>query len=153
MLLRRFCSVFARLRVRELKGLEHLGVVGVVFRVVGLRWPGDSQRESGRIARIDSRESIRRNRPIFITCERFAAIRANLRIDSHESGHLSRGKFCKLGHAWGFGDDLCTLDTWMRMACALRSWARSRSSRQPLSGRYAAIACLHSSADKTEQSS
>ena len=93
-----------------------------------LRWPGVSQRESGRFARIDSRESIRRKKPIFITCERFAriasnlwfasfspskcdlqkkgvqfgnpktirenrAIRANLRIDSRKSGHLSLGSF------------------------------------------------------------
>ena len=94
------------------------------FFVPELRWPGDSQRESGRFARTDSRESICRKTPIFITCERFAqiasklrfsicsppkrdsrkkgvqfgnpetirenqAMRANLRIDSRESGHLS----------------------------------------------------------------
>ena len=32
---------------------------------VELRWPGDSQRESGRLARIDSHESIRRKKPMF----------------------------------------------------------------------------------------
>ena len=42
-----------------------------------LRWPCNSQRESGRFERIDPRESIRRKKtkPIFIMCER--AIRAN----------------------------------------------------------------------------
>ena len=45
-----------------------------------LRWPGDSQRESGRFTRIDSRESIRRKNPIFITCEQFARIASNLRF-------------------------------------------------------------------------
>ena len=91
-----------------------------------LRWPGDSQRESGRFARIDSQKN-----PIFMTFERFAriasnlqiamfetpearfakkgvqfgnpetiresqAIRANLRIDSRESGHLSLGTLLSL---------------------------------------------------------
>ena len=44
--------------------------------------PGDSQRESGRFARIDSRESgaIRRKVPIFITPERFARIASNMRF-------------------------------------------------------------------------
>ena len=82
-----------------------------------LRWSGDSQRESGPLARIDSLESIRRKTSIFTTCERFLAppecdsqkgvefgkpetirknqaIRANLRIDSRESGHL-RSVFLK----------------------------------------------------------
>ena len=45
-----------------------------------LRWPGASQRESGRFARIDSREWIRSKTPIFITCERFARIASNLRF-------------------------------------------------------------------------
>ena len=45
-----------------------------------LRWPGDSQCESGRFARIDSHESIRRKTPIFIACERFARIASNLRF-------------------------------------------------------------------------
>ena len=85
-----------------------------------LRWPGDSQRESGRLARIDSRESKRpfskhandscespqtcdsqllalrsaiRNNGVQFgnpeTIRENQAIRANLRIDSRESGHLS----------------------------------------------------------------
>ena len=88
------------------------------------RWPGDSQRESGLVARIDSRKTkkqknyfhnvraIRANRlkPVirnFLaarsairkkkgaqfgnaeTRRENQAMRANLRIDSHESGHLS----------------------------------------------------------------
>ena len=95
----------------------------------GLRWPGDSQRESGRF---DSHESIRRKTPSFIVSGRFAriasnlrfaivsppkrdsqkkgvqfgdietirenqAIRANLRIDSRESGHL---RFRKVPESW-----------------------------------------------------
>ena len=87
-----------------------------------LRWPGDSQRESGRFAQIDSRESIRsKKKPLLRairanrlkpairnfcpsirairktgvqlgnpeTIRENQAIQANLRIDSHESGHLS----------------------------------------------------------------
>ena len=46
------------------------------WRTLNLRWPVDSQRESGRFARIDSQE-----KPlIFITCERFAQIASNLRF-------------------------------------------------------------------------
>ena len=100
------------------------GCLIVLYFVGQLRWRGDSQRESGRFAPIDSPESIRRKILIFITFERFEqiasnlwfalfspqsairnkgvqfgkpetirenqAIRANLRIDSRESGHLSR---------------------------------------------------------------
>ena len=48
-----------------------------------IKWPGDSQRDSGRFARIDSCESTRREPLLnFITCERFARIASNLRIAS-----------------------------------------------------------------------
>ena len=40
----------------------------------------ESQCESGLFARIDSRESIRRKKPMFTTCERFARIASNLRF-------------------------------------------------------------------------
>ena len=99
-----------------------------------LRWAGDSQRESGRFARIDSQKI-----PILIMFERFArivsnlrfaslecletrfaetgvlfgnrqaihvnqAIRANLRINSRESGHLSEAQTLFLGpQMWCFG--------------------------------------------------
>ena len=42
----------------------------------GLRWPGDSQRESGRFSRIDSR----RKPPVFITCQQFERIASKLRF-------------------------------------------------------------------------
>ena len=42
--------------------------------VSGLRWPGDSQRESGQFASINSCKSIRRKTSIFVRCERFARI-------------------------------------------------------------------------------
>ena len=42
-----------------------------------LRWPGDSHRESGRFARMDSQE---KEKTIFITFERFARITSNLRF-------------------------------------------------------------------------
>ena len=88
-------------------------------KAIALRWPGDSQRESGRFARIDSQKTpyfhnvraVRANgikpaiRKFWPPEARFAqkgvlfgnpdtirknqAIRANLRIDSRESGHLS----------------------------------------------------------------
>ena len=77
-----------------------------------LRWPGDSQREPGRFARINPRKSIPKqknhkfeqfariasNLQFAILALQFGnpepiredqAIRANLRIDSCESGHLS----------------------------------------------------------------
>ena len=41
----------------------------ILLILLELRWPGDSQRESGRLARIESRESIHRKTSIFITCE------------------------------------------------------------------------------------
>ena len=44
-------------------GLESQGHL----RRPDLRWPGDSQRQSGRFARIDSHESVRRKTPVFIT--------------------------------------------------------------------------------------
>ena len=48
-----------------------------MYVALGPRWPGNSQRESGRLARIDSREKP----PIFIiTCDRFARVASNLRF-------------------------------------------------------------------------
>ena len=45
--------------------LKFQGVRWNFVRIWGLRWRGDSQRESRRFARIDSRESIRRKNPYF----------------------------------------------------------------------------------------
>ena len=88
----------------------------------GLRWPGDSQRKSGRFTRIDSHESIRRKKPIFITCERFARIAScdsqfwppkrnsqkrgsvrEPRNDSQESGDSreSANRFARIGPSKG----------------------------------------------------
>ena len=96
-----------------------------------------ARRFATRIAGLDSRESIRRKNPIFMTCERFAriasilrfamfspskrdlqrrgevqfgnpetirenqAIRANLQIDSRESGHLSFKTLSSLNGRFG----------------------------------------------------
>ena len=66
------------------------------FDLGKVRLPGDSQRESGRFALIDSRESIRRESPIFITYEQLPRIASNRRFaifgppkrDSHNRGSV-----------------------------------------------------------------
>ena len=68
-----------RIRVPVTGGPQSVST-GVSKRSLGLRWPGDSQRESGWFAWTDSRESIRRKTPIFKTFERFAQIASNLRF-------------------------------------------------------------------------
>ena len=50
------------------------GVCSHVKNTWVLEWLGDSQRESGRFARSNSRESLRKNSLIFRTFERFARI-------------------------------------------------------------------------------
>ena len=51
-----------------------------------LPWPGDSQRESGRFARIDSRKLSRRKKKTYLACGRFARIASNLRFAIFEPG-------------------------------------------------------------------
>ena len=106
----------ATLRARKKR--KHINKI-----LTGLRWPGESQRESRRFARIDSQKNpyFHNGRPIRAnrlkpatrnfepppppkrdsrkrasnrnpeTIRENQAIRANLRIDSRESGHLSHG--------------------------------------------------------------
>ena len=61
-----------------------------------LRWPGDSQRESVRFARIKPYNRYARIKPylIFITCERFARIASSLRFATfspHEAQFVNKG--------------------------------------------------------------
>ena len=67
---------------------------------LALRWPGDSQREWGRFARIDSRESIRRKTPAFITFERFARIASNMRFASFSAPEMRFAKRNSVREPW-----------------------------------------------------
>ena len=64
--------------------------------IMNLRWPDNWQRE----ARIDSRESIRRKSPFFITCGRFTRIASSLRFAIFSPAKCDSQE--RVGCAWNY---------------------------------------------------